>query len=92
MTESKDAVACCQSCGIPFNEEHRAKGLIALKEDGTYEDYCTLCYKDGSFTQPDMTMQEMIDLAIEAITPQFGAEMAKKMTEELIPTLRRWRQ
>ena len=89
--KDRHGVACCQSCGIPFNEEHRAKGLIARKEDGTDEVYCTLCYKDGKFTQPDMTAQDMIDISVKAIAPHFGEEKARKMMEELIPTLSRWK-
>jgi len=86
-----DQMVCCQSCGLPFNEEHRAKGLIAKKEDGSDAIYCTLCYKDGKFTNPKMTAQDMVNLSVQALTPQFGEETARKMMEELIPTLSRWK-
>ena len=87
----ENTMACCQSCGIPFNEEHRAKGLIAKEENGSDAIYCTLCYKDGKFVYPDMTAQDMIDISVQAIAPQFGEETAREMMEELIPSLLRWR-
>lgn len=87
----ENTINCCQSCGIPFNEEHRAKGLIAKETDGSDAIYCTLCYKDGGFTHPDMTAQDMIDLSVQAIAPQFGEGAARKMMEDLIPTLSRWK-
>lgn len=82
--------ACCQSCGIPLNEEHRKKGLVPDATEGPEAIYCTLCYKDGQFTNPDLTMQQMIDIATEAITPTFGPAKAKTMMSKLIPTLSRW--
>ena len=88
----KEHLTCCQSCGLPFNEEHWAKGLIAQDADGSDAIYCTLCCKDGQFTNPDMTAQDMIDLSVQVLAPQFSEETARSMAEELIPTLLRWKK
>lgn len=47
----------CQSCGMPLSKDTEHGGSNA---DGTKSImYCSYCYKDGSFTQPDFTMKEM---------------------------------
>jgi len=50
----------CQSCGMP---------LIKKEDHGTEADhtqsekYCHYCYKDGKFTGPDITQEEMIEIS-----------------------------
>lgn len=55
-------VAMCQSCGLPFNEEHAH--FIAKEQDGSESIYCTNCYKDGKFIDPNMSMKEMVELIV----------------------------
>ena len=44
----------CQSCGMPHAKDPGGGGSEA---DGTKSTtYCSLCYKDGAFTQPDITV------------------------------------
>lgn len=48
----------CQSCTIPFendpNPELRSSNM-----------YCSMCFKDGGFTQPGLTLEEMEKQVIE---------------------------
>jgi len=81
---------CCQSCGIPLNAEHKAKGLVSEATSGPEAIYCKLCFQDGHFTSPEMTMQQMIEIATQATTPTFGAAKARREMTKLIPTLARW--
>ena len=47
----------CQSCGMPMKQDPQGGGLNA---DGTKNQmYCSYCYVDGKFHQPDMTVTEM---------------------------------
>lgn len=47
----------CQSCGMPFSKDPEHGGTNA---DGTKNAmYCSYCYKEGNFTQPDFTIKEM---------------------------------
>jgi hypothetical protein len=49
----------CQSCGMPMSSDERGGGTEA---DGVTRsiEYCSLCYLDGKFTEPDLTVDEMI--------------------------------
>jgi hypothetical protein len=47
----------CQSCGMPLNKDPKVGGS---EKDGTKSImYCSYCYKDGEFTQPDFTVSDM---------------------------------
>ncbi|WP_238900496.1 zinc ribbon domain-containing protein [Clostridium sp. YIM B02500] len=86
MTE----VPMCQSCGLPFNEEHAH--FIAKEQDGCASIYCTNCYKDGKFIDPNMSMKEMVELIVPVLGKVIGEEEARKEMTTLLPTLKRWRQ
>jgi len=78
----------CQSCGMPFDDAHME--FIAKEKDGSDSIYCTYCYQDGEFLQPDATAQDMIDMAFPHLARKIGEKAAKKQLEEFIPTLARW--
>ena len=47
----------CQSCGMPLTKDPQKGGT---NTDGTKSVmYCSYCYNNGSFTQPDLTVNEM---------------------------------
>lgn len=55
-------------------------------------DYCHFCFQKGAFTEPDITMQQMIDkcagiMAGKGIMPEAGA---KQMLGTFLPMLKRW--
>lgn len=79
----------CQSCGIPLNKDPNKGGT---NEDGSKNDrYCSYCFKDGAFTQPDLTVEEMQKIVKSKIKelgmPGFLAGFFTKG----IPNLERWR-
>lgn len=80
----------CQSCGMPM----KIASDYGTKEGGaqSYE-YCKYCYQNGAFTQPDMTMEQMIQGDI-GIMVKFGMseEEAKATVTKQVPTLKRWKQ
>lgn len=77
----------CQSCGMPMDKEE-VKGTDA--GGGKNEDYCVYCWKDGVFTHPGATMEEMIELCIPHMPMPAGE--ARKQMESFFPTLKRWKQ
>jgi hypothetical protein len=79
----------CQSCGMPMKIESDF-GTNADKTKN--EEYCTYCYQNGAFTNPDITMEEMIQGCI-GIMVKYGMpeEQAKQQMTTLIPTLKRWK-
>lgn len=47
----------CQSCAMPLKRDPEGGGTNA---DGTHSDkYCSYCYGEGKFKQPDISAQEM---------------------------------
>ena len=81
----------CQSCGLPFNEEH--KGFIAKEKDGSDSIYCTFCYQDGAFINPNATAQDMIAIGSKEIAKKNDSQIQAAIEElsRLVPTLKRWK-
>ncbi|WP_230474493.1 zinc ribbon domain-containing protein [Calidifontibacillus erzurumensis] len=80
----------CQSCGLPFNEEH--EHFIAKEPDGSKSIYCTNCYKDGKFLHPNVTLEEMTDMIVPILGQSMGEEKARQELTALLPTLKRWKK
>jgi len=78
----------CQSCGMPLSKDEHGGGSEA---DGTKSpEYCSHCYVNGAFTDPDMNADQMQQRVMakmkEMHIPGF---LAKSFTRD-IPTLKRW--
>ena len=78
----------CQSCGMPLSKDDKGGGTEA--DDGKSSQYCSHCYVDGRFTDPNLTAEEMVErvrLKMQAMhIPGF---LAKSFTKD-IPALGRW--
>jgi len=86
----KPLAPLCQSCGMPMEEPK----LFGTLEDGSLsEEYCIYCYKDGAFTHPSATLEEMVDLCTKIMTEHkiMPEKQAREHLESLLPTLGRWR-
>lgn len=80
----------CQSCGMPISKEF---GNLGTKSDGSFtEEFCSFCFADGDFVNPNQTLEEMIASSIENMTTDLNmpAEQASDLANSFIPTLRRW--
>jgi hypothetical protein len=78
----------CQSCGMPMKSDPGKGGSEA---DGSKTDeYCSYCYVDGQFMQPDMTAKEMQDFCIVKMKEQGMPKFVGWLFTRSIPTLRRW--
>ncbi len=79
----------CQSCGMPLKKDPKGG---ATNSDGTISTmYCSHCYEDGKFKQPDMAVVQMQDFVKwkmkELGFPGFlGGFFTKR-----IPKLERWK-
>lgn len=84
----------CQSCGMPMNED-KVRGT---ESDGSLsQDYCRYCYKDRKFTQPNITMDEMIEHNLKYLDEynkvgevEYTEDAARKEMQKFFPTLKRW--
>lgn len=80
----------CQSCAMPMEK----LGDYGTNVDGSQNyKYCTNCYQKGAFTQPEITMEQMIEGCV-GIMVQYGMskDEARKQVEPVIPTLKRWKK
>ncbi len=78
----------CQSCGMPLSKD---EGQGGTEKDGSKsKDYCSRCYRDGSFTDPTITVEQMVEKVRgkvkEMRLPSFLANYFVKD----IPKLKRW--
>ena len=82
----------CQSCGMPISADFGNLGTYA---DGSQTvDFCRFCFQDGNFTNPNQTLDEMIQSSIDNMTKdlQMPIEQATNLANSFIPTLRRWQK
>ncbi len=80
----------CQSCGLKPLDSPESFGTNA---DGSKsEDYCVYCFKDGAFTYPDATLEEMIEVCAGFLADYTGMshEEAVAQLSESMPKLKRW--
>lgn len=67
--------------------------LYGTNADGSRStDYCTYCFQEGRFTEPLISMDQMIVkctdiMARRKIMPE---EQAKGLMQKMIPMLKRW--
>ncbi len=79
----------CQSCGIPMNKDPECGGTNI---DGSKnKKYCSYCFRNGQFVQPDLSVEEMQSFCMEkmdelGIPPFKGWLFARSL-----PRLERWR-
>lgn len=78
----------CQSCGMPMPEEH----LRGTESSGAKSaDYCVYCYEDGSFKQPDCSLEQMIEICVPHLTKSGMPEVqARQLLSGNLPALKRW--
>jgi len=80
----------CQSCGMPLREP----ADFGTNADGSRSNlYCGFCFRGGSFTDPGITMNEMIDkvAGFLAQMQNMPPGQAKEIAHSFIPQLERWR-
>lgn len=81
----------CQSCGMPLSAEFGNHGTDA--DGAANQEYCSVCYENGVFTNPHQTLSEMIQSSIENMTADLNMpkDAASELANSFIPTLKRWR-
>ena len=89
MSATEKKYSCCQSCGLPWNKDPKGGGSNA---DGSKSSmYCSYCFNDGSFLNPNLTAGDMQAYATKKLQ-QYGipAMLANLLTKG-IPDLERWK-
>ena len=77
----------CQSCTLPIdNMEDRG-----TEKDGSKNDvYCKYCYQNGVFTEPDMTLDRMMEIAETEMKKQNLPDQIIQYSMNMLPRLKRW--
>jgi hypothetical protein len=80
----------CQSCGMPLGDDSTNWGTET--DLSPTSEYCQFCYQGGEFTQPEQTVDEMVESSIGFMTSKLGfeREQAEKMSNDVIRKLKRW--
>ncbi|HTM68656.1 MAG TPA: zinc ribbon domain-containing protein [Candidatus Binatia bacterium] len=93
ITELKDR---CQSCGMPLKTGIPMDAVfLGTAADGSpVQDYCKFCYQNGAFTEPALTMQDMVAKSVSHMTRvlHLPPEKAKELAAATIPKLGRWQK
>ena len=90
--ENFENMKFCQCCAMPMDNSGE---LFGNEADGRKnEEYCMYCYKDGAFTAPDATMEEMIEICVPHMVSSAGVteEEARAMMQKYFPELKRWKK
>lgn len=84
-----EAQKFCQSCTMPINDpEDRG-----TEKDGSKSDvYCKYCYMNGAFTDPGITLKQMMDVARAEMEKQHLPDHIIQQTMSMLPHLKRWQQ
>ena len=78
----------CQSCSMPLSEE-----LVGTESDGSKNrDYCKFCYRDGEFSHPRYSLDEMICHLQDQMDEQDFPEDILESAIARLPYLKRWKK
>lgn len=80
----------CQSCAMPiYRNEHFGTEYHGMKS----VEYCKYCYQEGSFTDQDINVKEMVDKCVGFMmsTGVLPEPHIREILSEVIPRLKRWR-
>jgi hypothetical protein len=79
----------CQSCGMPLE---KPEDFGSAANGSKISDYCHYCFQNGTFTEPTIGMQGMIDKCVAIMTQRgiMPEAQAKALMGDVIPKLKRW--
>lgn len=83
----------CQSCGMPLRKDPKGEGGGTSADGRASYKYCSYCYEEGKFLQPDITVQEMQAFVKEKIKEMGGLmRLFAGYFTKGIPKLERWKK
>lgn len=78
----------CQSCGMPIKKDPAQGGT---NNDGSKStEYCSYCYENGVFTQPDFSAAQMQQFCIQKMKECGVPRPLGWLFTRGIPKLKRW--
>jgi hypothetical protein len=88
MKVNSQAMQICQSCSMPMT---KPEDFGTNTNQSKNEEYCTYCFQNGNFTNPNLNLDQMIEKLV-SMHDRMGIteELARKMANTNLPKLRRW--
>ncbi|HAT85196.1 MAG TPA: hypothetical protein DCS30_04070 [Rhizobiales bacterium] len=78
----------CQSCGMPLNKDPKGGGS---ESDGSRSStYCSLCYENGDFKHPNVSVSEFQAHCVTALVEKGMPKIMAWAFTRGIPKLKRW--
>ena len=81
----------CHSCGMPLQTKRAGDCRGTEKSGAKSEKWCSLCYVDGEFVDPNCSVHEMVSIVDGALKREHVWWPMRYMAKKQIPTLERWR-
>lgn len=80
----------CQSCAMPLTIQDQ----LGTNKDGSKNpEYCVYCFEQGEFKQPDLTMEQMVEVCVPFLKLQgMEEEKARSLMLASLPSLKRWKK
>jgi len=80
----------CQSCSMPLG---KPEDFGTDKAGYRVNDFCRHCFADGAFTEPNVSMSEMLERCVRVMDSQgiMAAPQARALLADVMPRLGRWR-
>lgn len=78
----------CQSCGMPLKKDPQGGGTNVDASKSNM--YCSHCYQNGEFTQPNITAFEMKLLVKEKLKEKGFPGFIAAFFSCYVPKLKRW--
>jgi radical SAM superfamily enzyme len=85
---SEPKMPICQSCGMPMTIE---ESFGTNKDGSKNKDYCSFCFQNGKFIEPNLTKNQMIKRITKIMKQMYPEPMAKKMAKDSVKNLKRWK-
>lgn len=80
----------CQSCSMPMTK----KDEYGTNADGSpNKEYCRFCFHSGAFTEPNITMDDMVDKVAHVMIAKVAIpeEKALEIARQELSALKRWK-
>ncbi len=82
----------CQSCGMPLSTKKAGDCRSTEKDGSKSEMWCSLCYEDGTFKNPNCTLDEMKMTVDNALVENGSGRLMRWMAQKQLPHLQRWKK
>ncbi|OQA55244.1 MAG: putative zinc ribbon domain protein [Candidatus Atribacteria bacterium ADurb.Bin276] len=77
----------CQSCSMPMQ---KLEDFGTNSNGNQNQEYCRYCYQNGNFTDPDITVEQMIEKCVDIMKKMNLPDMQIEQAKKYIPMLKRW--